>query len=262
MLAIDHRGSFKKIINSQNPETVTDKEIVKTKSEIIGYLSDQISGVLLDVKWGLPAYKLTASKNKPTLLAIEKTGYQEKPDGRITELEYNVNYLKSLGAKGIKLLIYFNPYSSTATQQLQTTRSVYRDCQLIDLPLFLEIVTYHTSVTINKNNNLVVESVKRFLAESIHANVFKLEYPGNKNACRQINGLLKGAPWILLTRGENFEIFKQQLQSAVQHGCQGFLAGRALWQELGHFQGEERRRFLRDTVSNRFKEIAEIATNL
>lgn len=260
MLALDHRESLKKIINPKNPSIVTDEEIIKTKQEIITYLKNQISGLLIDADWGLPAYKKAKAKN-PFLLAIEKSGYQEIGDDRLTVLQYLVRQLKKLGASGVKLLIYFNPFSSTAAAQINTVRQVFLDCQAEEIPFFLEIVTYHTDRSIKKNTNLVVESIKRFLAESIRPDVFKLEYPGNEKACGEVTYLLKNRPWILLTRGENFEIFKHQLAVAVKNGCQGFLAGRALWKELGKLFGQKRRVFLELVIKERFKEIAEIVLN-
>ena len=261
MLAIDHRHSFKKILNPKNPQAVGDEQIVKTKEEIISSLSGLMSGLLLDVNWGLPAYK-KAKANTPFLLAIERSGYQEKDGGRLTSLEYSVDQLKKLGASGIKLLIYFNPFSPTAAAQIKTAREVFLDCRVKKLPFFLEIVTYHTDRSIEKTTNLVTESIKRFLSESIRADVFKIEYPGNEKACEEVNNLLRARPWILLTRGENFEVFKHQLRSAVNHGCRGFLAGRALWKELGQLQADERKIFLETTVKERFREISEIALRI
>ena len=48
MLALDHRGSIKKLMNSLNPESVSDDEVIALKAEIIESLADQFSGVLID----------------------------------------------------------------------------------------------------------------------------------------------------------------------------------------------------------------------
>ena len=62
MLALDHRGSFRKYVNPTDPESVTDNDLIKTKGMIIEAVQDQFSGVLVDAEWGLPGYK---AKNKP-----------------------------------------------------------------------------------------------------------------------------------------------------------------------------------------------------
>jgi tagatose 1,6-diphosphate aldolase len=243
MLALDHRGSFKKLIGDLDP--------VAVKSEIINSLEDQFSGVLIDVDWGLKSY---ANKDKPYLLPVERTGYQQKDDGRVTELERPIAELKNLGAAGAKLLLYFNPQSATAEIQIEVAKKVLDDAKVNNLPFFLEIVTY------DSGEGKVVESVEMFLAQNVRPDVFKLEYPGSSENCLKITELLDETPWIILTRGNSYDIFKSQLQDAIGNGCRGFLAGRAVWQEIGQYKdGTQRKEFLQDIVKKRFAEISEIA---
>lgn len=260
MLALDHRESFRKILNPLKPEAVGKEEMIKIKAEIIESLKDQFSGILIDPEYGLPAYKSVGLiKNKPYLLSIEKSGYQEIGEERITQLQYRVEELKKMGATGVKLLIYFNPYVKTAKPQLETAGKVWRDCRAAGLPLFLEIVVYYTENTASAKLNLVTESVKRFLNYGIRADVFKLDYPKDEASCRLVTSLLGRIPWVLLTRGENFQIFKKQLEAAVENGASGFLAGRAIWQEIGKYQNDvERKEFLNTVVKKRFQEIISI----
>lgn len=259
MLAIDHRESFRKILNPHHPEMIKKGEIIKIKAEIINSLKGRFSGLLIDPEYGLPAYKSLGLTEENYLLSIEKSGYQEFGDERVTQLEYQVDQLKKMGASGVKLLIYFNPYVKTAQAQLKTAAKVWRDCQVAKLPFFLEIVTYYTEATALPRLNLVTESVKRFLGYGIRADVFKLDYPKDEASCQLITKILGRIPWVLLSRGENFEIFKKQLEMAVENGASGFLAGRALWQEIGNYQNEnERKIFLNAVVKKRFQEIASI----
>jgi tagatose 1,6-diphosphate aldolase len=121
MLALDHRGSFKKLMNPQNPDSVTDQMAIDLKGEIINAVKDQMSGVLIDPDYGLPAY---VEKTKPFLLPVEKTGYEAKGGERLTKLEYGVPKLMEWGAGGAKILLFFNPYLETAEAQLETGKSV------------------------------------------------------------------------------------------------------------------------------------------
>src|SRR3989344_6575374 len=105
MLALDHRGSFRKYVNPGHPEAATDEDLIQTKAMIIESVQDQFSGLLIDLDWGLPGYK---NKNKPYLLPLEKSGYTDKKGDRITDLGYSAKKIKSLGASGAKLLLYFN----------------------------------------------------------------------------------------------------------------------------------------------------------
>ena len=250
MLALDHRGSFRKILNPSSPESVSDQEMVMAKKHIIEALEEQFSGVLIDTEFGLPAYVST----KPYLLALEKTGYLPQGAERITQLEHSVMDLKRDGASGVKLLLYFNPAAATAPAQIETARQVLADCESMNLPFFLEIVTYDLPGRQSTSAD-IVRSVEIFLHEGVRPHVFKLEYPGNQASCAKISEMLGETPWILLTRGGDFDTFLSHLHEAVSQGAAGFLAGRSVWQEVGKYQGPDRIQFLRSTVKDRFSRI-------
>lgn len=258
MLALDHRGSFKKYVNKTNPELATDEEIVKVKKMIIEATRDDFSGVLIDPDWGLKAYE---KPDKPYLLCIEETGYSEDKGERITKLEYSVEELKNFGASGIKILLYFNPAAREACdKQLATAKLVLNQCKENGLPLFLEIVTYGNEAVAKTRSEWVIGSVQRFLDEKIIPDVFKLEYPGGDDSCAKITDMLGLTPWILLTRGEPYEVFVDQLESATKNGAKGFLAGRAVWQEIANFDNDnDRSEFLNTVGKERFQEICAIA---
>lgn len=241
MLALDHRESFKKAIGDLDP--------IQIKSEIIETLQDQFSGLLIDFDYGLPAYK---NRTIPFLLPVEKTGYAEENGERLTVLEHTVPEIKSLGAAGVKLLLYFSPILPSAKRQISTAAEILSAAREAKMPFFLELVSYD-------GTHATEATLRMFIENNTIPNVFKLEYPGNSESCRKITDLLGSTPWILLTRGEKFEEFKGQLTDAVQNGCRGFLAGRALWQEVGQHKNEtERKDFLQNTVRKRFAEISEI----
>lgn len=265
MLALDHRGSFKKLINPENPDTVTDEVVINLKNDIIEALKDQFSGLLIDETWGLEACHEVCQVT-PFLLPLEKSGYVENGEERITELEYTVEQIKEMGASGAKLLIYFNPQVESAEKQLGIAERVLEDCRRNNFPLFLEIVAYTPDVQLqfhsrcgSDGTGLAVESVRAFLKARVVPDVWKLEYPGDENACREITSLVGETPWILLTGGKDFTEFQQELGVAVKMGAKGFLAGRALWQEVCTLEGEEKQKFLQRTLPDRFKLLTDIA---
>ncbi len=256
MLALDHRGSFRKYISQTNPEEVSVDDLIKTKAMIIESVQDQFSGVLIDAEWGLPGYK---SKAKPYLLPLEKSGYTDKEGDRLTELGYTAKQLKEMGAGGTKLLLYFNPESVTCNQQIKTAKQALDDSQKNEMPFFLEIVTYGNEELGKSRSEWVLRSVQMLIDENIIPDVWKLEYPGDLDSCYKITELVGETPWILLTRGDSFVHFEKQLQDAVTAGAVGFLAGRALWQEIGDYQtDEEKQNFLNTVVADRFRKISKI----
>lgn len=268
MLALDHRGSFKKLMNPQNPDSVEAYQAIDLKKQIINSVKDQMSGILIDTDFGLAAY----DKSKPFLLPIEKSGYKDEGGERITEIVYSVEQLKNWGASGAKLLIYFNPYLDSYKLQLETAKKVIEECRQNDFPVFLEVVTYKQSLpasfpsagekdhelTLDERPKYVLDSLQMFLNTGVIPDVFKLEYPGNKEACLKITELLNKIPWIILTRGVTFDEFVPQRKEAAESGCVGFLAGRALWQEVCTMGAQDKQEFLKETLPERFKTISEL----
>ncbi len=283
MLALDHRGSFKKYINPGNQDSVTDMELIHTKAMIIESVQDQFSGALVDLDWGLPGYK----SDRPYLLPLEKSGYTDNAGEKVTELGYSAEELKEKGAGGAKLLLYFNPEAKSASQQIATAKSALADSHANEMPFFLEIVTYGNEELQKSRAEWVLRSLEMLINGGVVPDVWKLEYPaslptaqpsaspadrsgsvapeisagrpGSLEACKKITQLVGPTPWILLTRGETFDVFAKQLQDAVAAGAVGFLAGRALWQEIADYPSEkEKREFLNITVAERFRKISEI----
>lgn len=264
MLAFDHRGSFKKLMNPDNPDSVTDEEAIALKKEIIDALRGQFSSILVDEQIGLKAFE---PKDVPFLLPIEKTGYENTGGERLTELATSVDALKSAGASGCKILVWFNPYVESAQKQLEISKKVMDDCKALDFPYFLEIRTYDGDREADKmdeaeREKIILESLKMFLRHNIYPDVYKLEYPAGPLACQTISAALqlteREIPWILLTMGSSFDEFVEQLKEASIRGCKGFLAGRAVWQEVCSMQGEEKQQFLKETLPERFKIISDI----
>jgi len=259
MLAFDHRGSFSKLMDPENPGAVSSEDRVALKRAIIQSVADQFTGVLVDVEIGLPA--LDHLTEKPFLLPIEKTGYKDVDGDRVGELEYDAQQLKDMGASGVKLLVYFNPNYESAPGQMQMSREVIHDTMNANLPSFVEIVTYlkgDEKMDDAMREDLVLRSLKRFIENGVLPDVFKLQYPGSAKACKEVTKIIGKIPWIMLTGGDDFDEFKKQLQEAVDGGCIGFLAGRSLWREATELQGEEREKFLKETLPQRFREVSEI----
>lgn len=255
MLALDHRGSFKKLMNPDSPESVSDAEAVAMKHGIISSLKDQFTGVLIDKEFGLPAYR---ERTKPFLLPIEKTGYTEQTGERITELEESAASIKAKGANGVKLLLYFNPSYESAKKQLETAKRVVEDCRFNEMPLFLEIVAYGEGA--NDKVDLVVPSLEKFLQADIRPDVYKLGYPGSEQKSAEVTKMLGDLPWIMLTAGENYQTFVSQLSEAAKGGAKGFLAGRGIWQEACTLEGQAKEDFFKTVLPQRFKEITQIVT--
>jgi len=254
MLALDQRGSFRRMLNPQDPENINLQEAIKIKKEIIKTSHDIFSGILIDQDYGLPAYQSCEECQKPYLLPAEDTGYKDLDGDRITKIKYSAEEIKDMGADGVKLLIYFDSKADTSHEQIKTAKKVLEDAHSQNLPLFLEIITY--------NNTPVPKAVSMFLEKNVRPDVFKIEFPGGSGECQQIQEMLGTTPWILLTAGINFESFCEKLDIATKNGCGGFLAGRSLWQEYVPLKNpEEKNEFLQNVFIPRFNKVINIVKN-
>jgi len=250
MLALDHRGSLKKLLRPHDPESTSSREMVDFKKAILSTVGKQASGVLLDINYGIDAYKQLNS-TMPAVFAIDKSGYVGSESERITEVAYTAGDLKNLGALGTKLLVQVNPTKRSFETQLEVAKKVLDDAHANELPLFLEFVNYDMEPQ-------VPETLKLFLEAGINPDVYKLEYPGNLEKSMEVTNMLGNIPWILLTKGVDFPEFKERLTTSIKGGCSGFLAGRALWKELPTVA--DKQLFLDETLPTRFKEIVEICS--
>lgn len=258
MAALDHRNSLKKMLG----ENCSDEEIISWKKEVLSALAPFASAVLLDPEWGLSAYK-GLNLSLPFLLSSEKSGAAGDENGRILEIESSASELKNLGASAVKLLVYYNPAAPSSLKQKETIRQMADDCLKNDIPFLLEIVTYDFGEKKQKGL-LVLESVKDILNSGAKIDIFKLEFPENgpdfsSSFSREITQILGATPWIILSAGEDFSVFKEKVKWAIKGGAKGFLAGRSLWQDFSSLPREKWADFFKEVASLRFQEIVSLA---
>ncbi|MFC1965414.1 tagatose 1,6-diphosphate aldolase [Chloroflexota bacterium] len=277
--AIDHRGSLKQALEENQPDGVSYQDMVDFKLDLCRAIAPFASAVLLDPVYGVAPAIVSGVLSGSTglLVSLEKTGYTGEGTARITELlpDWSVKKIKRLGASAVKLLIYFRPDSKdVAVRQLDMVSKVAVQCNEEDIPLLVESVVYPLAGEIDKPGEfsrkkpeLVIEAARKLTALPI--DVLKSEFPADLNYekdegkledfCRELNQASR-LPWVILSAGVNFELFRKQVEIASKAGASGFLAGRALWQEASRFHSrEERINFFKDKTVPRIREIAEIA---
>ena len=278
MSAIDHRGSFKTMIESERPDKAEYPEIVERKLELCAALSPYSSAILLDPNYG--AAQCIAGGALPgntgLLVSIEATGYQSDPQGRITTLldGWGVEKIKRMGGSAVKILIYYRPdLSDITSKQLKTIQIVADECIKHDLPFLVEPVSYPlkqgksgSPEFASEKPGLVIETARQMTALPI--DVLKAEFPADMKyetdsgklleICQRLDEAAQ-VPWVILSAGVNYETFREQVKIACQAGASGFLGGRAIWQEVTQFTDKENRiNFLKTTVADRLKELVEI----
>lgn len=190
-LAIDQRGSLKKMIASGSTNEVGDEGIIRFKELVSEELTPYSTAILLDPEYGLPAAKVR-SKDAGLLIAYEKTGYDSTTVGRLPDLlpEWSVKRIKEAGADAVKFLLYYDVDEDVKINEYKHVfmERVGSECAAEDIPFFLEIVSYDANIEdVNSKEyarvkpHKVIEAIKVFSRLEFKVDVLKVEVPVNMN---------------------------------------------------------------------------------
>jgi tagatose 1,6-diphosphate aldolase len=277
--ALDHRGSLKKALRPADPSSVTFGEMVDFKARLATALVPHSSAILLDPVYGAAPLiaKGAVPGGKGILISLEETGYTDDEGDRVTTIQqgWSVAKIKEMGGSAVKLLLYYNPRSATAQRQEDVVVNAALECRRHDIPLLVEPMTYHISGGPKKGTaefaalkpQMVIDTAARLVPLGI--DVLKAEFPADSDFerddgrmlawCRELTDACGAQPWVLLSAGVSYPVFKRQVEIACAGGASGFLAGRAIWQEVPSLSDGERDDFLAGEASRRLDELTSIA---
>ncbi len=259
-LAIDQRGSLKKMLVTEQENSVGDESIIRFKELISEELTPYATAILLDPEYGLPAAKVR-HKESGLLIAYEKTGYDATAEGRLPDLlpEWSVKRLKDAGVDAVKFLLY---YDVDEDEKINDYKHVYMErvgseCMAENIPFFLEIVTYDSKNEDVKSKDYakikphkVIGAMQEFSKPTYNVDVLKVEVPVNMNFVEGYGDSIvytkaeaaayfkqqseaTNLPFIFLSAGVSAEMFQETLLFAKEAGStfNGVLCGRATWKD-------------------------------
>lgn len=271
-LALDHRQNLRKA----NPVFVDNKELSHFKTDVTSILASHSTSVLLDpeVSAAQAIAQNAIPKDIGLVVAVESTGYAGDAIARQAQIipGWSVEKAKRMGASAIKLLVYYHPDSSTASEIESFTKNVVEDCRKHDLVLMLEPLSYSLDETKKLSSEekryVVVETARRLTP--LGADILKAEFPLDiaesdqslwKAACEEISSA-SIAPWILLSAAVDYETFVQQVVVACNAGASGIAVGRAVWKEAVVMSPDERIKFLQTVGSPRMSRLTSLCQAL
>ena len=291
IVATDQRGSLQRVVNPEDPSSVSVEEMRRFKKAFIRDLAGRrsrgrASGILIDPEYSHERGFVKACDIRGDvglLMGIEADGYGEggefAPRARIfgrLGIEEGVNRIKMRGAAAVKMLVFYNPNGPTRKHQEAVIRGVGRACERFDIPFLLEPISHSLSGGPNKTGDprefsevrprIIVETVKELTRPEYCVDVLKAEFPLDvayaeelgqdaREACRELDESCP-IPWIILSAGVDFDDFVKNLRCATENGASGFLCGRAIWKEAVHIQDLDG--FLLETGVNRLNQLVEI----
>jgi len=258
-LAIDQRGSLRKMFNKERNIENMHSVIEQFKIFISEELTPFSSSILLDPEYGLPASE-KRGKNSGLLLAYERSGYDPTEIGRLPKIltEWSVKRLKEAGGDAVKFLLYYDiDESEEINEQKQAfIERIGSECEGEDVPFFLEIVSYDADINDSKSEEYakmkphkVIGAMKEFSKDRYDVDVLKVEVPVNMNFVegytddkaihtkKEASHFFKeqneatSLPYIYLSGGVSAKLFQETLKFASESGAEfnGVLCGRATW---------------------------------
>ena len=269
------------VIDPDDPQGISPNDLTDVKLGILRQLGGDATAVMLDPEYS--AAQAIATRALPGsvgfLAAVEAQGYLGDPTARQTALldGWGVEKAKRLGANGIKLLVLYRPDAGAVTEsQDRVIEGVVADCARHDIPLFLEPLAYaiepgsspDSAEFAAKRRGIVIETVRRLGA--LGPDILKVQFPIDTRfesdrsewveACTELDETAP-VPWALLSGGDPYELFKEQVRIACEAGASGFLVGRALWGEYVRADAADQPRMMDELVRPRFAELSSLATS-
>jgi len=262
------RDMYKRLGNEHEP---TYEEIRDAKMEITAALSAHASAVLLDVNFGLRQALAAGvlARSVGLIGRVEKSVDPGKP-GEV-EPGWSVAQIKRMGCCAVKLLVYMDVEEPAATEsQMAFVRKIAADCVREDILLMTEELSYprpgedrKTPAYLERRPKNIIEAARQL---GPCTDVLKLEFPGDMSWPESrlqdnLHALNAAAsrPWVLLSAGEDFDIFERQVEMALKAGCNGIMAGRAIFKEyFAKDTPAERAEFLQTEAVRRIKRLTDL----
>lgn len=278
ILAIDHRDSMRVVLDPDDPFAIPAADLTDVKLWLLRELGNEATAVMLEPEYS--AAQAIATRSLPGTLgflaAVEAQGYLGDPTARQTSLldGWSVEKAKRLGASGIKLLVLYRSDSPIADAQDQMIRGVVADCARHDIPLFLEPLAYVTEPGLTTDSPQFAAKRRRIVVDTVHRlgalgpEILKVQFPIDTrhesdravwaDACAELDEAAP-VPWALLSGGDPYELFRDQVRVACEAGASGFMVGRALWGEAVRAPRSERAMLVETVLRARFRELADVA---
>ena len=272
ILALDHRQNLRRELDPADPDSVTVDAMIEFKRSVVRTLSPHATATLLDPEIGAAQCILdrTLAGHVGLVVAVESTGYVGPATERTSQVldGWSVDKIKRLGASAAKLLVYYHPSAKNAKTQERLVSEVHAACRAVDLPLFLEPITYSNMtggrLIGDERRQVVIETAQRLSA--CGGDVLKVEFPYDATetdparwakACRAID-TSSTIPWVLLSGGVDDDLFAAQVEAACVAGASGVVVGRSVWAAAARLPTYEREGFLISEGTARLQRLASI----
>jgi tagatose-1,6-bisphosphate aldolase len=266
VIACDQRGGMRTLLASDPAEQakISDAMLGETKSDIVQYLANEASCVLLDPLCAVPRVvdDGVLARDVALLVGLDASGFDKTPEGyRLSRLVPGIDArrVRELGGTGGKIMVYLRADQPGAdAHNIDILKRCIEDFAREDLLLVVEFLTYELPGESKEDYaakvpDLVVEGTRICL--DVGSKVLKLPYPGSPEACAAVTRLAGSVPWAVLSAGVDHTTFLGQVETAMRNGASGVIAGRALWKDCISLDRRETAQRLSTIAVPRLREI-------
>jgi len=263
IVAADQRNGMKAVMTDGPDGAVTFEELADAKADLVRYLGNEASAILLDPEVALPAIPDNGVLTRDTALVVgmDASGFEEVDGLRFTRFVDGVTpqTVLDLGGDVAKMLWYMRSDRQDAQSRVgQEIKELVAACEAAGLLLIVEILAYRLDGESEeeyaaKLPELVAGATR--VSVECGAKVLKLQYPGSGEACAAVTTAAEGVPWAVLSAGVDHTTFIGQVRTAVANGASGAMAGRSLWKDSLSVNHEVRADLLTTRAVPRLREL-------
>jgi sulfofructosephosphate aldolase len=263
IVAADQRNGMKAVMTDGPNGEVTFEQLAEAKADLVRYLGNEASAILLDPEVALPAIPDNGVLTRDTALVVgmDASGFEEVDGLKFTRFVDGVTpqTVLDLGGDVAKMLWYMRADKQDENSRVaDEIRELVKACEAAGLLLIVEILTYRLEGESEeeyaaKLPGLVADATR--ISVECGAKVLKLQYPGSAEACAAVTAAADGVPWAVLSAGVDHSTFIGQVRTAVANGASGAMAGRSLWKDSLSVNHDVRADLLTNRAVPRLREL-------
>ena len=167
----------------------------------------------------------------------------------------------------------FLPDAEFGLAQRQVVRNLVEQCADLSMSLVVEPIWYPLIGEDTKSAEWRERRVEGIVASAheiaaLGVDMLKVEFPGYVetsegreaalDACKALDAGISGLPWVILSAGVGYDLFRVQVEIACTAGASGFLAGRSIWRDAAATHDPTARQAAVRQASARLAELAAI----
>jgi tagatose-1,6-bisphosphate aldolase len=248
------------------PEDAATVNLISEINEfLIKVLSAECSGIVVDPRVSLSALIHKAAATGVAFRLTEEENLDSSlpkfiPQWGIEETKNNFGV--------VKLTLPYHPSEQMALEKKKFLNEVHDFCAFEKIPLILDLQISGIGGGKIHTDDLPEAQMAAIQELRTSCDLIALDYPGSVLATATLTAELD-IPWVLVSRQESYEDFKNHLREALENGAKGFLAGRPLWQELAQARNKDMtpdklaiHKFIATTLRDRLIELIRITNEV